>query len=376
MHITNPISFTANIFALFAVACSSPPLVSPTATPIPPTDAPPTATSTPAPTPTATPIPKLYPDARGFAQMIFHPPSGQIIMYGGESNQRFSFEETWSFNAATNVWSDLMPETHPVNTGGETAAYDSESDVIIFYFSTRLSSTAPSGLVRLGQTWSYEVASNTWTNLDPEPTPFGLMGARMAYDSESDRVILFGGADFTTFPGSPYFDETWAYDYNTNTWEQMQPEQAPLSRSYFGFSYDASADRALAFGGKVHDDDQDRRGEMWEYDYNSDSWSRIDYSGDVLDDHHPYMVYDLNSNLSYYYVNKAFWSFDYDTRAWIQIDQIPESRRRFFLSMAFDSGTGNLVIFGGGPAGLTYDNRTWVYDTNTVTWSQVETPAD
>ncbi|MCH7662857.1 MAG: hypothetical protein IH859_03195 [Chloroflexi bacterium] len=363
------------ILASFSSACSSPPPQSATATPIPPTDPPPAATSTTAPTPTATVIPKLYPDARGFAQMIFHPPSGQVILYGGESNQRSSFEETWSFDANTNVWTELLPDSPPINVDGP-AAYDSESDVIIFFFSSRLSNTAPNGLIRLGQTWSYKVSTNTWTNLEPEPSPFGLMGARMVYDSESDRIILFGGADFTTFPGPPYFDETWTYDYNANTWEQMQPVQSPLRRTSFGFAYDSAADRALAFGGNVHTDDQERIGEMWEYDYNTDSWSQIEYTGAVLDDHHPNMAYDPNSNRTYYYVNREFWSFDYDTRAWTQLDQIPESRRRFFLSMALDNGTGKLVLFGGGPAGLTYDNRTWVYDINTEIWSQVEPPAD
>lgn len=376
---TNQITATLILLVMLTTACSSTPAESPTLVPTntlsPPASTPiPSPTYTPLPLPTATTIPNRYPDARGYAQFIFHPPSGQIIMYGGEANQRASHKDTWSFNTATNIWTDLDPEVHPSNVGGATAAYDVESDKIIFYFSTRLSNTAPNGLIRLSQTWAFDVATNTWSDLMPGKSPFGLMGARMAYDSESDRIILFGGADFTIFPGSPYFDETWAYDYNTNTWEQMESQQSPLRRSYFGFTYDTSVDRILAFGGNLHDDDKDRKGEMWSYDYNSDSWSQIIYSGEVLDAHHPNMVYDSTSNRSFYYVSRDFWSFDFESSTWTQLDSIPETSGRYFLSMAFDSTTGKLVIFGGGPAGLKYDNRTWVFATISAAWMQIEQP--
>jgi hypothetical protein len=43
-----------------------------------------------------------------------------------------------------------------------------------------------------------------------------MAAATMAYDSESDRVILFGGC-----LGQTVWNETWAYDYNDNKWEKI-----------------------------------------------------------------------------------------------------------------------------------------------------------
>ena len=188
------------------------------------------------------------------------------------------------------------------------------------------------------------------------------MGARVAYDTESDRVIMFGGTNFTEYPGFPYFKETWAYDFNSNRWEQMQASGNPLRRSYFGFAYSSVADRVVAFGGNLHDDDEARKGEMWAYDYNNDAWSQIDYTGDVLDDHHPQLVYDQNSDRFLYYVKNEFWEFDLEQEAWVQLERIPETSNRYFLAMTYDSAADKLIVFGGGRAGLTYDNATWIYD--------------
>jgi hypothetical protein len=44
----------------------------------------------------------------------------------------------------------------------------------------------------------------------------------MAYNSVADRVIMFGGqVDKTSFK---YTNETWTYDFNTNTWTNMTPQ--------------------------------------------------------------------------------------------------------------------------------------------------------
>lgn len=158
-----------------------------------------------------------YPGARGYTQLVPHPPTGSLIMFGGESSKRFSYEATWSYNAAENNWMRFETDVHPANAGGVAAAYDAESDRVIFLFTTRLDASAPRGLVRLTETWAFDVLSSTWTNMNPSPAPFGLMGARMVYDSESDRIILFGGADFTK-EEAEWFNSTWAYDFNSNTW--------------------------------------------------------------------------------------------------------------------------------------------------------------
>lgn len=285
-------------------------------------------------------------------------------MFGGESTKRFSYEATWSYNVAENEWMRFETEVHPAQAGGTAAAYDAESDRIIFLFTTRLDASAPRGLVRLTETWAFDVSSSTWTNMNPDPAPFGLMGARMVYDSESDRIILFGGADFTKEEAT-WFNPTWTYDFNANSWTEMNPDGAPPGRSYFGMAYDSAADRVLVFSGSPPDGAES----MWAYDYNSNVWETIEYFGDVQPDHHPFMVYVPNLDRTLYMVNESFSAFDYTTRTWKALDRDPNLGARYFLAMAYDAATERVVIFGGGPRGMRYDNETWVYDTNTGTWA-------
>ncbi len=55
--------------------------------------------------------------------------------------------------------------------------------------------------------------------MEPPTQPLKLASHNLAYDAESDRVVLFGG------DANPLIsDETWAYDLNTNTWTDLSPD--------------------------------------------------------------------------------------------------------------------------------------------------------
>ncbi len=51
----------------------------------------------------------------------------------------------------------------------------------------------------------------------PEFAPQKNCAPSLVYDLESDRVIMYGGAVGDEFN----IPQTWAYDFNTNTWQQM-----------------------------------------------------------------------------------------------------------------------------------------------------------
>lgn len=319
---------------------------------------------------TSTSSEDAYPESRGYAQMVFHAPSGQMILFGGESNRRTSYEETWTFDVQAREWNEVGPATHPVDANGITAAYDSESDRVVFHFTTRLDSSGPNGLRRISETWAYDPSEETWTDMSPEDAPFGLMGSRMVYDASADRIVLFGGADFTD-PAAPRFNQTWAYDFNSNTWSQRQPAEAPPGRSYFGMAYDESASKTLIFAGSFAEGAGARASELWAYDYATDSWTEQQYEGAPPADHHPFMVYAPGLDRTLYLVNRAFWAFDWSTQSWSELTADESLGVRHFHAMAYDSEEQRLVVFGGGPRGMRYDNGTWIYTPASETWESV-----
>jgi N-acetylneuraminic acid mutarotase len=92
----------------------------------------------------------------------------------------------------------------------------------------------------LADTWAYDYNTNTWKEMAKGPPKH--LGARLAYDSESGRIILFGGSDIATWR---YINDTWSYDFNTDTWTEMKPATSPPGRNYQAMIYDAKSDRVL-----------------------------------------------------------------------------------------------------------------------------------
>jgi hypothetical protein len=95
----------------------------------------------------------------------------------------------------------------------------------------------------------------------------------MVYQPGTDRTILFGGHS----PGDVYFsDETWAYDYNTNTWTQLTPTTHPSGWRLHSMVYDEAADKMVLFGGIAGNWlKEDISDELWIFDPVLDEWSQL-----------------------------------------------------------------------------------------------------
>jgi hypothetical protein len=154
-------------------------------------------------------------------------------------------------------------------------AYDTAADRTILAEMYALDPTKPLGLGKSSQTWAYDANTDTWTNLHPQVARSDLLGPGMVYDSRADRMILFGGiqlplpAGATSLQDFVFRNETWAYDFKTNTWTNLQPKVSPAGRDFFQITYDATADRVLVFGGAANTEDS----QLWVYDYNANTWT-------------------------------------------------------------------------------------------------------
>jgi hypothetical protein len=86
----------------------------------------------------------------------------------------------------------------------------------------------------------------------------------MVYDSESDIVFMHGGEGKGT--------ETWAYDYNANNWTQISSYSAP-DRFLHSMAYDSQSDRIIVYGGFPPQGIVSINKIVYAYDYNSNTWS-------------------------------------------------------------------------------------------------------
>ena len=132
----------------------------------------------------------------------------------------------------------------------------------------------------------------------------------MAYDAESDRVIMWGGETSDK--------SVWAYNYNTNTWEESESSGGPQLFEQGAMVYDVAADRHILYKGF----------DMWTYDYNTNTWEKLELTTE-----------QAPSYLSYH-------------------------------TLVYHNSSDRIITFGGG-GGFTFNDETWVFDLNEIAWTKV-----
>ena len=127
-----------------------------------------------------------WPSKRLHPSMFHDPVSDQVLMFSGMSAmQRYvDKREVWALNTTDISWEllgDIPPMDAMIGYG-----LDSESGKVVAF------NLVPT------ETWSYDLSTHAWELRSPaeqpETTPDNpRFGAPMAYDAESDRLILFAG---------------------------------------------------------------------------------------------------------------------------------------------------------------------------------------
>jgi hypothetical protein len=92
----------------------------------------------------------------------------------------------------------------------------------------------------------------------------------MVYVPEIDRVVLFGGV---TGPGEEPLDDTWAYDFETDTWVELNPIGSPSPRGWHGMALDPIEGTILLYGGGPTRETY--VSDVWRYDHDANAWAQI-----------------------------------------------------------------------------------------------------
>ena len=252
------------------------------------------------------------PSPRGLGAMAYDAESDRVVLLGNG---------TWAYDFNTNTWRNMSPVTRPL--GGGAMAYDAESDRVVLFLQW---TGAPDN-----ETWTYDFNSNTWTKMEPTTRPSPRTYSPMVYDAESDRVILFGGA---TSAGDNR--ETWAYDFNTNTWTNMEPAARPSRRHSHAMAYDAESDRVVLFGGHLPAAAPDWSAdtfsdETWAYDFNTNTWTKMEPPTQPLKRAAHNLAYDAESDrvvlfggdVSPGYVHSdETWAYDLNANTWTDLSPV------------------------------------------------------
>ncbi len=99
-----------------------------------------------------------------------------------------------------------------------TAAVDQDAGVLVVYI--------PPFDSRPAQTWTFDPEKNVWKDMQPAVQPQGVPGAGLVYDPFQKLLLFHSGKKVTQF-GGPDDALTWSYDVRTNTWTDLKAANGP-----------------------------------------------------------------------------------------------------------------------------------------------------
>ena len=139
-------------------------------------------------------------------------------------------KDFWAFDVKNNTWLDKKAVgDYPRDQDHTTAAFDRDSGLMVLYVAPHPD--------RPAETWTYDPTRNLWKNMQPKVQPEGVPGGGLVYDPFHKLLLLQSGKKATQYGGG---DDsiTWTYDVRTNTWTDLQLKTGPGNPWVGAMDYD------------------------------------------------------------------------------------------------------------------------------------------
>ena len=160
---------------------------------------------------------------------------GKIVLFGGHGPTLQG--DTWELDVASGIWTNVTPASgpNPSPRFGHAMEYDPENRVTVLF-------GGDTGTSRSDETWTWD--GTAWTQELPAIAPTARYGHKMAFDTAFHRIVLFGGAEV---PGGSLKNDTWSW--NGATWLEDVHTPTPSARFRHGMAYDSDSNQVVLFGG-------------------------------------------------------------------------------------------------------------------------------
>ncbi len=286
-----------------------------------------------------------WPPGQDQHAMAYDSDRGVVFMYGGGSI------ESWELTSATNTWAWFYAGGPNGRTGAAVVYERTRRKMFLFGGRQRSSGAVGS---KLGDTWEWDTAGHSWSNVSPGSSPSARDDHSMAYDAAHNRVVLFGGRDAN---GTPLGD-TWLW--NGTTWTNVTPTAfGPTARFGHAIAYDGARGMVVLVGG---DNGTQKLSDVWEWDGSTERWFQRSPASSP-----PARAYAALSSLGAATPGVVLFgglgaalmndTWIWNGTTWTQATMgsgVPTPRQR--PTMVYDSGIGRLVAYGGRDSrGISYE---------------------
>jgi cysteine-rich repeat protein len=332
------------------------------------------------------------PSRRSGGVMVYDPIHAVSVLYGG-SNGMVPFSETWEWDGTQ--WAEHS--TGPEEISGHSMAFDPIRGVVV------LVGVAKSGTTI---TWQYDAGSHSWTDVTPAVVPPPRQDAGLAWDAETQTLMLFGGKSVI----APVAARTDVWHWNGQSWS----EGVSLLKQLAGMAAvsDPIEGHVIAFGGTDLSTESNTLqrwdGESWvqaatpfitdlamvepaaSYDpirnrivvvNQGQTWEVVDgqwlpSGASPLVVQHATIAYDafrkhtvlFGGETSSFVSNRTFL---WNGVAWTPVPLQVSAPDRTRAAMVFEADQHRVVLFGGQNDSGTASSETWAWDGST--WNRLQT---
>ncbi len=218
------------------------------------------------------------------------------------------------------------------------------------------------------ETWSYDFDTDTWSNRNPAVSPPWRAQHSMVFNSIRDTVIMFGGDDFNIA-----YNDLWEYDYQKNTWIELTPSRVPPARQMHGMSFDIENNVVLLFGGRLTGGGAALR-DTWEYDVVKNTWRSLEPTQSPPIQDHVKLGYDETYGKTILFSGPrnhnpssiGTWEYDRDANNWSQIST-PVSPTSDHGRFVYNRNSSQFLLIGNRLSSNAME--TWVFDYSLAEWT-------
>jgi hypothetical protein len=313
------------------------------------------------------------PSPRTLARMAFDETTSEAVLFGGRgpvdpsSSVAHSLDETWLLSGSR--WAQRFPAHSPEGRAAQAMAYDSKRGRIVIFGGFTDPALANQVALFRNDTWQWQ--NGDWSKIETATMPSPRYYSTMAYDSDRDRMVLFGGvaykADNKT---TETLYDTWEFD-GTDWTKTAESGSVHVGKPVL--AYDQARKQMVLVG--MNDE---FKTSMYLYNTETHTWAPPSPAPEKLPTcaNDGVMAYQRHNQKIAYAggvctedtpTSDELWEWDGTNWTKVTINSVSKTTGAAFT---YDPTTYRLVMFGGVTFGFTtplsttqtYSNGTWTYN--------------
>lgn len=269
---------------------------------------------------------------------------GRVLLFGGRTAGGMRVSDTWLLDVEAGDWTELAPPAAPSARDASAMAWVGNDAIVLFGGNE---TSGPGGSVTpLADTWIFDLAAGSWTELTPPTSPSARFQHAMVTLSDGFALLQGGRSEFMMEVA-----DTWRFDGATQDWIDLAPATDPGTRSAFGLASTGDGSAVVMVGGSTNS--ATFVDETWRYDAAGNEWTMGAAAGLGTQFNNATAWLDGLTFVSYSGKPDCCsnpvpgtWGYDADADAWTDLAPALEPAARFSHRMVSVGGN-KAIMFGG-----------------------------